>query len=180
MLAEALGQECQTVGLGWNLWDLQIGKATASFPERIRIQVKNSAKTQPWNTRTQRLSETSFKLDWRKKPDYFDRDFPNVQCETEGFMCDLFILCHHAEEDFTTSDHRDPTQWEFYLLPTRGVHSAITPAELDSLRRAIATGANRSSTIRRPTTLNRGIRGRPAIEALSISELSLNLIRASF
>lgn len=177
MVAEALGSGCRTVGLGWNLWDLQFGNRGESFPHRIRIQVKNSARTQTWNRERGILSATSFNLDWRRKPAYFERDFPDVECEDQGFMCDAFVLCHHGEHDFAKADHREPAQWDFYILPVAGPNCAVTSTEFSYLREKISNGSTRATTVRRPGTLSLGIRGRPAVHPLKISQLSCKLLR---
>jgi len=179
MVAEALGTECKTVGFGWNAWDLQIGESGADLPDRIRIQVKNNARMQVWNAGTKRLSDATFSLPWRRRPDYFERYTPGVPCEAEGFLCDVFILCHHPETDGTSADQRDPSQWEFYILPVRGPNCAVTESEIASMRAHLAKGKARASTIRRPETLQHGIRGRPKIEPIRIDQLSIRRIRKS-
>src|SRR4051794_40000142 len=62
MVAEALGPSCSVVSHGWHPWDLQIGAATAEFPERILIQVRNTARTQPWNKPLGIFSSCKWKL----------------------------------------------------------------------------------------------------------------------
>ena len=46
MVSEALGERCRVVGRDWYPWDLQIGDDENVFPDRIRIQVKNTARLQ--------------------------------------------------------------------------------------------------------------------------------------
>ncbi|MDK3073170.1 hypothetical protein QO034_08625 [Sedimentitalea sp. JM2-8] len=99
MLAEALGDQCAICSFGWAPWDLQIGKSEDTFPSRIRIQVKNSAARQTWHSESDAPSDCLFNLTYRKRPHYFERDNPGIPCETFGFMCDLFALCHHSEID---------------------------------------------------------------------------------
>jgi hypothetical protein len=178
MLAEALGESCKTVGLGWHPWDLQIGDESEAYPARLRIQVKNSARLQPWNRQTGKVSNCKYSLKWRKRPEYFEIDNPNVPCEPEGFMCDLYILCHHPVEDFKIADHRDPQQWRFYVLPVVGPNLSITDSELQNMRAKLSGNGKSASTDRQPHTLEQGIRGRPAIRALKISELSVDSLWA--
>ena len=176
MVAEALGPECRIVSGGWHAWDLQIGPDEATFPQRLRIQVKNSARLQTWNAESGKLSETTFQLTYRRRPAYFARDFPGVPCEDVGFMCDLFILCHHPIEDPKLADHRDPNQWEFFILPVVGANPAVTELEIAYKKKFVEQTGKPSSTHRRPRTLVQGIRGRPRISPVSIDELSPDLL----
>lgn len=86
MVAEALGPECKLVSQGWYPWDLQIGPDESEVPDRIRIQVKNSARLQQWNLENGKLSDCQFNLKYSKRPDYFERDYPGVACEDCGFL----------------------------------------------------------------------------------------------
>ncbi|KPP88284.1 MAG: hypothetical protein HLUCCO07_16040 [Rhodobacteraceae bacterium HLUCCO07] len=180
MIAEALGPECASTGFSWYPWDLQIGDGRTTFPERIRIQVKNSASLQSWNQANGQKTDPLFSLTWRKKPYYFERDDPGIPCETEGFLCDLFILCHHPVTDIGTADQRDPGQWDFYLLPVHGPNSAVTQAELQWAQQKLRETGRNSSTQRRPSTLRSGIRGRQPCEPVGISDLTIDRIRATF
>lgn len=179
MIAEALGPECRAVGFGWHPWDLQIGPDSGTLPERIRIQVKNSAALQSWNATSGKLSRSSYNIGWRRRPAYFDRDFPDVPCEETGFLCDLFILCHHPAQAVETADHRAPEQWQFYLLPVTGPHCAVTEAEIAYMRRTLDITGRPSATQRQPLTLATGIHGRPPVPPVGIDALSLATIRAS-
>lgn len=176
MLCEALGPACRAVGLAWHPWDLQIGPDTADVPDRVRIQVKNSAVLQTWNEQEGKPSSPLFNLTWRRRPSYFERTHREVPCESEGFLCDLFILCLHPVADWQAADHRDPLQWVFYLLPVVGAGGAVSDAERAALRRSFAAKGRPSSTQRRPGTLEAGIRGRPAIRPLRIDELSIDQV----
>lgn len=179
MLAEALGDECRVASHGWHLWDLQFGPDEAEFPERIRIQVKNSARLQPWNSKTGKLSEALFKLPFKKRPDYIERDWPGVPCEEYGFHCEVFALCYHPVEDPARADHRDPDQWLVYLLPVVGQGCALSGPEMEAARRAVVErGARVSYADRRPETLEDGIRNRPPVKPRSVGDLSVELIRS--
>lgn len=177
MVAEALGAECKIVGQGWHAWDLQIGADADRFPQRIRIQVKNSARLQPWNITSGKPSECKFDLKVRKKPYYFDQNNSGIPCEEIGFLCDIFILCFHSEVCPETADHTNPQQWLFFLVPVVGPHSAITAAEWDYATQRVKSTGKPSVCMRRPETLERGIRGRPPIPPIEISELTVESVR---
>ena len=180
MVAEALGADCRAVGFGWHPWDLQIGPATSALPDRIRIQLKNSALLQSWNAASGRLSKPLFNLTWRHRPSYFVRDFPSIPCEDEGFLCDLFILCFHGEARIDVADHRDPDQWQFYLLPVTGSSCAITQSELAALQSRVRATGKPATVQRQPTTLETGIRGRPPAAPVKITELTIGALQALF
>jgi hypothetical protein len=177
MMCEALGPECRPVGLAWHPWDLQIGSDSEGTPERIRIQVKNSAVLQSWNEIEGKASTPLFNLTWRRRPAYFDRTHPGVPCEQEGFLCDLFILCHHPAADWTVADHREPAQWRFYLVPVVGPPRAVSDAEIAAMRSGVLSSGKPSSTQRRPGTLESGIRGRRPIHPVSVDSLSISAVR---
>ncbi len=121
MVLHALGPDWKHVGLGWHPWDLQRGKG----PERVRIQVRQTAAVQLWGDSKSR----SLQFNWKKQaPAYFVRDNPDEEIENEGWFCDLFIFCIHDVIDPVVRDQADPSQWEFIVIPvcdlfagTRGV-----------------------------------------------------------
>ncbi len=177
MVAEALGSECKTVGTGWHAWDLQIGESKDAFPQRIRIQVKNSARLQSWNAETGIESKCQFNLTLRKRPSYFEQYNVGVPCEEFGFLCDLYILCLHDDPKRKSANHGDPAQWKFFLLPVVGPKTAVTEQEFVSARRKFLSTRKPTSLMRRPETLPTGIRGRPAIEPIGVSDLTINKVR---
>jgi hypothetical protein len=177
MVAEALGPECKTISAGWHAWDLQIGGDSDTFPDRIRIQIKNSAKLQPWNINNGKISECQFDLKLRKKHFYFDNHNPGIACEDIGFLCDLFILCLHDETNMEIVDHLDPMQWKFFLVPVAGPRVAITEKEIACAVEKVKTTGKPATCTRRPETLERGIRGRPPICPIDIRQLSVGSVR---
>ena len=173
MVAEALGDECVVVSHSWHAWDLQLGNSEDTFPARIRIQVKNTARLQTWHRPNGRLTNCQWMLKMRRKPYYFDTYNPNVPCEDYGYMCDVFVLCHHPVEDPEIADHRDPNQWEFYVVPVTP-HHRIFPIKAG--RQDQKTSSSYTVV---PASLGKGIRGRPPIKPLSFDQLSPASIRSS-
>lgn len=177
MVAEALGPECRIVSDGWNPWDLQVGPDGGSFPERIRLQVKNSAARQTWHGADDAPSASSFTMTWRAPPFYLARDNAAVPCEDEGFLCEMFVLCHHPVSG-ANADQRDPRQWNVYLVPVIGALSAVTDAEVAWCREKLARTGKPGTTQRRVETLEKGIRGRPPIRPRRVEDLSVDLIKS--
>lgn len=110
MVISALDPEWNFVGLGWHPWDLQRG----SGPDRIRIQVKQIAALQLWGE-TKRLT---LRFGWKSSPpDYFERDNPNEEIESEGWFCEVFVFGLHLEDDESKVDQADANQWQFLVIP---------------------------------------------------------------
>ena len=121
MVLAALGPEWKFVGLGWHPWDLQRG----SGPNRVRIQVKQSAALQLWGA-TKRLGIT---FGWSKKPpSYFARDNAGEEIELEGWFCDVFVVGIHQSTDPATVDQVDPRQWKFLVISSSDI-----PARCNSM-----------------------------------------------
>jgi hypothetical protein len=177
MLAETLGPECKVISSGWHPWDLQIGPDQAEFPERIRIQVKNSAARQTWHGLDANTSRVTFDLPYRRIPAYFARQFPETICEAEGFLCDIFALCYHPVWNIEEVDQTDPAQWLTYLLPSRPEFGAITEAEYRQVKEGFDLNGKRSSLQRRPNTMELGIRGRKPIRPISVKDLTIGELR---
>jgi hypothetical protein len=143
----------------------------AEFPDRIRIQVKNTSRTQTWNKRSKKLSECQWSLTLRNKPNYFDAYNPGVPCERYGFLCDAFVLCCHFEEDWSKADHRNLSQWNFYVVP---VTNELTPYPINIPDKLPAP--DKSYTVK-PATLRAGIRRRPPLEPVGFRDLTEIYIR---
>lgn len=171
MVAEAIGNECEVVSHGWHPWDLQIGDRTKEFPERIRIQVKNTARLQTWHKPGDKLSDCQWVLRIGSPPEYFLEQNRDVPCESYGHLCDLYVLCFHPEEDFDIADHQDPFQWEFYLVPATTDHSMFPVKERPTSQKTY------QSYRVRPESLKQGIRGRPPVAPLTFGELDIAAVR---
>lgn len=180
MVAEALGPAARIVSHSWHPWDIQIGPDRASFPERVRIQVKNSARLQTWHENGSPPSRCVFHLPYRRLPASFTHGAPQVPCEPKGFLCDLFALCLHSEVVPDRADQREPAQWSVYLLPVVGPRQAVTDTELAFAEDALSKGARSSNVVRRPETLSQGIRGRPPVLPISLTALGLGHLQTAF
>ena len=177
MVAEALGPDCRVCSGGWAPWDLELGAASKTFPDNIRIQVKNTARVQSWHGPTSVPSDPMFNLSYRSLPEYWNRDNPDRQCEAQGFLCDLFVLCFHGIDALEKADQRDPNQWQVFLISASPRDGDITENEIRSCRKA-HLGTGRPSTLqRRPATMAKGIRGRRATVNMTLTDLSGAIIR---
>lgn len=170
MVAEALGSTCSIVSHGWHPWDLQLGRSADEYPRRIRIQVKNTARLQTWEDPKRPLTECLWTLAMRPRPAYFDRYNDGVACEEYGFLCDLFILALHDNEDRRSADQRCPDQWRFFLVPVVG------PNALFQIKQGREGQRSNPSYTVKPATLQRGIRGRPPVNPVPWSNLTSQMI----
>ena len=95
---------------GWSLWDLEHRDSGA------RIEVKQSAKRQTWSSDLQSaVSAPRFSIAPTKS--YWDNS-TGIWLETEPQRwADLYIFAYHSEDKEDLADHRQPEQWEFYLVP---------------------------------------------------------------
>lgn len=82
----------------------------------LRLEVKQSAARQTWAT-FDRPSTCSFDIAERK-----GRWEGPVWHNGAGRAAHLYIFAHHPLVD-ETADHRDPTQWQFYVVATSNLPS---------------------------------------------------------
>lgn len=117
LVGQVLGSPWRIVSGGWHPWDLECGPSNKTAPERIRIQVRNSAAVQMWPQ--PKAGQASFTIQQRKRPFYFDWHNKGVPCEDFGHLCEIYVLAWHGEKDPAVYDQRDPLQWKFYVVAAR-------------------------------------------------------------
>lgn len=136
LIAEALLAEkidASIVGGSWHAWDLQLGPDQVGLPQRVRVQVKNSARTQPWN-KDGPFTKLKWTIAAKPAPTHLAKS--NVPCEDFGFLCDIVIFCGHVSEDWTTADHHDPSQWQFWLISAPDLLQLLTVGTMPTERTA--------------------------------------------
>src|SRR5262245_29146837 len=114
LVGQVLGSPWRIVSGGWHPWDLECGPVNRPAPERIRIQVRNSAALQMWAQ--PKAGQASFTIEQRKKPYYFEWHNSDVPCEDFGHLCEIYVLAWHGETDPNVLNQRDPIQWKFYVV----------------------------------------------------------------
>lgn len=111
MVAALLGDDWRIASGNWGAWDLQ-------NDAKVRIEVKQSAHLQPHASRRQlegRLTTGRFSIA-PKKRGYVDN--AKAVIEEPGRYADLYVFAWHGGDDPATTDHRDPSQWRFFVIPT--------------------------------------------------------------
>ena len=102
IVALAIEPEWHWVSSDYSGWDFE-------HPDGVRLEVKQSAVLQSWNDNGS-LSKASFDIAPRT-----GRYEGQIWVEEKGRAAQIYIFAHHVIYDETT-DHRDPAQWEFYVI----------------------------------------------------------------
>ena len=118
MISELLGEDWELTWRmrkhnSWSAWDLQ-NRDTGE-----KIEVKQSASWQSW--KTQKPSVPRFGIEERGS--IYLGDSGGEVGDYELFdnpkrVVDLYIFAWHGASSRKDADHRDRTQWEFYVVPT--------------------------------------------------------------
>lgn len=126
MVAAALPQ--------WDWCSADYAPYDLRHPDGTRIEVKQSAARQTWHRG--RASRAVWDIKPRKGY-YKDDGVTWVDCP--GRNADIYVLAHHPLVD-DTADHRDATQWRFYVIPARALPATKTISKTTAVRLAEPTG----------------------------------------
>jgi hypothetical protein len=103
IIGEALKPDWRLCSADWGGWDLQHGSG-------CRLEVKQSAARQTWAA-PKRPSQPSF--DIRERTGYWEG---STWIPQPGRPAHIYVFAYHPIRD-DTADHRDPSQWQFYVVP---------------------------------------------------------------
>jgi hypothetical protein len=84
-----------------------------------RLEVKQAAALQTWNAASGRESKASFDIAPRTG-EYIDNG--ETWRAGAGRNADIYVFAHHPDAT-TNADHRDPTQWRFFVVPETALPS---------------------------------------------------------
>ena len=105
IVACALEPEWTWCAADYSSWDFERA-------DGLRLEIKQSASRQSWTVEGGAPSRPSFDIASRKGrwegPDWI---------EEPGRAAHIYVLAHHAVAD-ASADHRDVSQWHFYVVPT--------------------------------------------------------------
>jgi hypothetical protein len=112
----------------WAGWDFEHVDGT-------RLEVKQSAARQTWHVGAAAPSGASFDIAMRTG--HWD-GHKFLKGRRRCRLADLYVFAHHAVFD-TTADHRDPSQWQFYVVRSDALPgtSRISLAKLRLLAKPI-------------------------------------------
>jgi hypothetical protein len=115
IIAVALEPEWQLCSGDWGACDL------IHASKNIRIQVKQSAAKQSWHKAGARAPKPCFSI--KEKTGRWEEGDRWV--EERSRNAEIFIFAWHPVAD-ATADHRQPSQWEFFVVPERSLPSQST------------------------------------------------------
>lgn len=104
IVALALEPEWRWCGADYSAWDFE-------RPDGLRLEVKQSAARQSWGTAGP--SKATFDIAAR-----IGRFEGTTWIAEAGRPAHLYVFAHHDIYD-DHADHRDPSQWQFYVAATR-------------------------------------------------------------
>ena len=140
LLARLLKGDWRFVGGDWSGWDLENTSTLA------RIELKQSAARQTWTDGPTRIGKPTKPIfDIEERTGHFG-DNGSTWIKTPGRPADLYVFAWHPGFDPKDAvDHRDPEQWEFYLLPETRLpkgQKTLAPNSLMNLKPVKATQAD--------------------------------------
>ena len=93
----------------WDAWDLEQRETGA------RIEVKNAAAAQTWTAQSSpvRHARPSFDIAPRTGR-YVGSEW--LELNLPRRFADLYVFAWHPVADLDEADHRDPEQWQFYVV----------------------------------------------------------------
>ena len=94
----------------WNWCSADYASCDFERSDGLRLEVKQSAARQSWST--DKPSKAIFDVAART-----GRNEAHGWVEEYGRAAQLYVFAHHPLFD-DTADHRDPAQWQFYVVPT--------------------------------------------------------------
>lgn len=112
LITHYLGERYRHVGSDWSGWDIQ-------RDDGLRIEVKQSAARQTWGERPGRKGKpTNPVFDIAARTGYWKDGGTQWHAEP-GRPAHVYIFAWHPRHSpIEEVDHRDPEQWEFYVVPT--------------------------------------------------------------
>lgn len=121
MIALALEPQWTWCSADFASWDFERS-------DGVRLEVKQSALRQTWTSSPSTKSSPSF--DVRPRTGYWDG---GTFIDQPGRVAHLYIFALHSQIDERT-DHRDPQQWQFYVVRSADL-PAVARIALGSVKR---------------------------------------------
>jgi len=137
IIAEALEPTWRWCADGWGSFDFE-------GPNGIGLEIKQSAARQSWHTGDCKPCTPRF--DIAERTGYWTDTSKWV--ERPGRAAAIYVFAYHPIFDAAVADHRDPLQWEFFVVPAKalpaqksigmaGVRSLAPPVGFDKLLTAV-------------------------------------------
>jgi hypothetical protein len=131
LVTHMLGSRWKFVGSEWSGWDIERNDGRC-------VEVKQSAARQKWSDRPGREGKETLPIfDIRERSGHY-ADGGTRFVATRGRPAELYVFAWHPRYKPKESvDHRDPAQWEFYVL----LASALPPTKSIALSTIKKLGA---------------------------------------
>ena len=128
-------------------WDFEHSKS------KLRLEVKQSAVRQTWAAPAHVKNVSTF--DIRERQGRYDGALWMAE---PGRFADIYVFAYHCVDD-DSADHRDPQQWEFYIVPTSSLpnQKSISITRIRRISQMVKIGelktslAKAASSIREPS-----------------------------
>ncbi len=119
----------------WSSWDIENKKT------REKIQVKQSAACQIWSAGSNTpAKQPSFGIPKQKNywgPDCGKPDKSWVSLKPPKRIADLYIFAWCGRSCDESPDHRDPDQWEFFIVPSKKLPEDQKSIGLNGVRQLV-------------------------------------------
>jgi hypothetical protein len=116
----ALSSNWKWCSADWAGWDFVHNDGT-------KLEVKQSASLQTWSK--DRVTKCTFGI--APTSGYWEGD---VWTPNPGRQSSIYVFAHHPGTDLASTDHRDPQQWRFYVLPSDALPPATRSIGLQQVR----------------------------------------------
>jgi len=140
IVAQALSPDWHWCSEDWGGWDFE-------RTDGLKLEVKQSAALQTWAGTGKPPSRASFDIAIRKGRYTGDAAW----VDRVGRWADIYVFAHHALTD-ETADHRDPSQWTFYVTPTIALPTTSTIGLSAVQRLSVRCGVDELLTVIEETT----------------------------
>ncbi|MHA6643739.1 hypothetical protein [Mesorhizobium sp. A623] len=98
-----------------------------------RLEVKQSAALQSWQNADKKPSQSRF--DIARRSGFWESSITWIP--TPGRNADIYVFAYHPVTDDAVADHRDPSQWLFYVVEESGLPRVAKTISLAAVRKLV-------------------------------------------
>ena len=96
----------------WDPWDIEHKRSGA------RVEVKQSAARQTWTEYATPKGSPSHGFDIGPRTGYWPPGVDQwIDLDPPQRLADVYVFAWHDERKLELADHRDPDQWDFFVVP---------------------------------------------------------------
>ncbi len=116
---------------GWKWCSADWAGFDFQHADGTRLEVKQSAALQSWHRLGNKPSKGSF--DIARRTGIWESG--TVWIPTPGRNAELYVFAFHPVTDPEIADHRDPNQWQFFVVPEPELSRTARTISLSAVRR---------------------------------------------